>query len=396
MKQNVDAHGGRTETHMSELLSGIPGGMRYYFGEEARLRRAVEDEIISVFQGWSYEEITTPTLDYYALFERGMGERAAQSTFRFVDTDGRLLALRPDVTSSIARAAATLLASLTRPLRLCYAAQVFRQRPLSHTQWRREVTQLGCELIGTNSSASDIEMVLIAVEVLRKLGFTEDFRITLNHVGVFNGITEQLALKEDERVRMRELIDVRDSADLRRFLFPLTGEEKCVALSRLVRLAGKREVLDEARRLVTSARAVRAIDALDRLWGDVESLGLAGNFEVDLGDVSDLDYYSGLVFKIYVRGSGARVGSGGRYDRLTANFGKPEHAVGFVLDLDALTDLIMKCPDRMSCLRGFLRPETTHQVVQTEANDVRTLFLDLLEKRGGAEHTLAPVGPISL
>ncbi|HEX8853640.1 MAG TPA: ATP phosphoribosyltransferase regulatory subunit, partial [Pyrinomonadaceae bacterium] len=88
---------------MNEPLSKVPGGLRYHFGAEARLRRAVEDAVMRVFDGWSYEEITTPSIDYYALFERGMGRAEAQRAFRFTDADGRTLALRPDVTSAVAR-----------------------------------------------------------------------------------------------------------------------------------------------------------------------------------------------------------------------------------------------------------------------------------------------------
>ncbi|MEA2174300.1 MAG: histidyl-tRNA synthetase, partial [Blastocatellia bacterium] len=73
---------------MTESLSRIPGGLRYYFGAEARLRRTVEDTVMAVFDGWSYEEITTPSIDYYALFERGMGQDEAERAFRFMDTDG--------------------------------------------------------------------------------------------------------------------------------------------------------------------------------------------------------------------------------------------------------------------------------------------------------------------
>ena len=87
---------------MTESLSRIPAGMRYYFGQEARLRRTVEEIAMTVFDGWSYEEITTPTVDYYSLFEHGMGRTEAHRAFRFTDTDGRLLALRPDVTSAAA------------------------------------------------------------------------------------------------------------------------------------------------------------------------------------------------------------------------------------------------------------------------------------------------------
>ena len=111
--------------------------MRYYIGAEARLRRTVEDVAMSVFEGWNYEEVITPSVDYYDLFEQGMGPREAQRGFRFTDNDGRLLALRPDVTSSVARMAATLLSERPRPLRFCYAAPVFRQQTQSHAEWRR-------------------------------------------------------------------------------------------------------------------------------------------------------------------------------------------------------------------------------------------------------------------
>jgi len=117
---------------MFEPLSKIPDGLRYYFGAEARLRRSVEDTAMAVFDGWSYEEIITPTVDYFALFERGMGRSMAERAFRSTDTDGRMLALRPDVTSLVARAAATLFGERERPLRLCYVAPVFRQQQQSH------------------------------------------------------------------------------------------------------------------------------------------------------------------------------------------------------------------------------------------------------------------------
>ena len=69
--------------------------MRYYIGAEARLRRMVEDVAMSVFESWNYEEVITPSVDYYDLFEQGMGQREAQRGFRFTDNDGRLLTLSP-------------------------------------------------------------------------------------------------------------------------------------------------------------------------------------------------------------------------------------------------------------------------------------------------------------
>jgi ATP phosphoribosyltransferase regulatory subunit len=325
---------------MTEPLSRIPNGMRYYFGQEARLRRTVEQIGMSTFDGWSYEEITTPTVDYYSLFEHGMGKTEAHRAFRFTDTDGRLLALRPDVTSAAARAAATLFADFERPLRLCYAAPVFRQQPKSHAEWRRESTQIGCELIGANTSVADLEVLVIASEFLRLLDLDGDYAITLNDVGIFNGVAERLQLNPSSREEMRQLIDVRNAADLERFLKPYTSAEEAQAFAQLVQISGKRESLDVARFVISNEQSRAAINRLESLWDVVDSVGLADSFEIDLGDVARLDYYTGLTFKIYVKGAGYRLGSGGRYDGLTATFGRAEPAVGFVVDLDALTDVL--------------------------------------------------------
>lgn len=325
------------------LLSKLPTGMRYYLGEEARLRRFIEDTAMSVFAGWSYEEILTPSVDYYQLFERGMGSAEAQQSFRFTDTDGRLLSLRPDVTSSIARVAATLLANRPRPLRLCYTAPVFRQASASHAEWRREHTQLGCELIGTNGIDTDLEMLLLAREVLQGIGIGESSVITINHTAIFNGLIAELNLELSERESLRRLVDTRDVSQLRRFFaqrsLPLDHAE---TLAQLSSLNGKDDVVVAARKLALGPSATAGLDALAQLWQVITNLGVAGSFELDLADVSNLDYYTGISFKIFAQGVGYRIGRGGRYDGLTANFGVSEPAIGFVLSLDSLTELLSR------------------------------------------------------
>ena len=326
---------------MSETLSRIPTGMRYYFGPEARLRRSIEAAIIAIFEGWSYEEITTPTIDYYSLFSHAMGSSEAHRAFRFSDTDGRLLTVRPDVTSAVARAAATIFANRSRPLRFCYVAPVFRQQPRSHAEWRRESIQIGCELIGANTSVADMELLAILCEVLEGLDLARNSSITLNDVEIFNGIADELKLDFAARDKLRRLVDTRNTADLDEFLKPYAGVNDAVALSDLTQLSGKGEILKAARKCIANPKSLAALDRLDRLWSVIDSLGLSQKFEIDLGDVSRLDYYTGLTFRVYVDGAGSPIGSGGRYDGLTASFGQAEPAIGFVLELDALTDVLL-------------------------------------------------------
>ena len=386
----------------TESLSKIPAGMRYYFGLEARLRRTVEETGMSIFDGWSYEEITTPTVDYYSLFEHGMGRAEAQRAFRFTDADGRLLALRPDVTSAAARAAATLFAERERPLRLCYAAPVFRQQPQSHAEWRRESTQIGCELIGANTRVADLEVLVIASEFLRRLDLDGNYAITLNDVGIFNGVAERLQLDPTLREEMRQLIDVRNAADLERFLTPYTSTGEAQAFAQLMQLAGKRESLDLARSVISNEQSRAALDRLESLWSVIESLGLTGCFEIDLGDVARLDYYTGLTFKIYVEGAGYRVGSGGRYDGLTASFGKAEPAVGFVLDLDALTDVVhLRTADAYSTLASQAEPpevaakdpgEEPPGDSRESSKNPSELFIEALKRRAKGERVSLKLG----
>ncbi len=369
---------------MSEPLSKIPDGMRYYFGREARLRRTVEEIVMSVFNGWSYEEITTPTVDYYSLFEHGIGSSQAHRAFRFTDTDGRLLALRPDVTSGVARAAVTMFADRERPLRLCYAAPVFRQQHQSHAEWRRESMQAGGELMGANTIAADMEVLAIASEILQRLGLGDAHLITLNDVGIFKSIASRLALDPVSRDEMRRLVDSRNAADLERFLVDHSfAPEERRALAQLTALSGKRATLEDARRVINNPGSILALDRLDGLWGMIESVGLADHFEIDLGDVAKLDYYTGLTFNIYVWGAAARVGSGGRYDGLTAAFGKAEPAVGFVLDLDALTTVLLARTEDSNLSRVPVSEMST-----APNNDPSLLFREAMKKRADGEHVL--------
>jgi ATP phosphoribosyltransferase regulatory subunit len=270
---------------------------------------------------------------------------------------------------------------------LCYAAPVFRQRQQSHAAWRRESTQLGCELFGVGGILADMEVLAIAAETLACLGLGSSYRITLNNVNVFNGIVEGLALDDSAREQLRSLIDVRDTPELNRFLRDrsIAPQDQHI-FSRLTQLSGKREMIDEARQVITNPRSVAALDALDELWLVIESLGLDVCFEIDLGDVSELNYYTGLVFKIYTHGAGARVGRGGRYDCLTSNFGRAEPAVGFVLELDTLTDVLARNGPSIA-------PPVIRDASNTEGQNAIEIFHEAVRRRANGERVQIELQP---
>jgi ATP phosphoribosyltransferase regulatory subunit len=323
---------------MSTSLSKIPAGVQYIFDDEVRLRRLIEREVMTVFAGWSYSEIILPMFDYADLFSLGMGKEQAEMTYRFTGRDGKLLALRPEMTSLVARTVATRFRERPRPIRLSYSGEVFRwDQPHGGRQY--EFHQMGLEHIGSDRFEADTEVLVIAIEALRRVGL-ENFTITLSHVDFFNGVAERLELDDEHRREMQRLIDRKETAGLDKFLQPYDDAQNRDAFCKLTTLVGKREVLDEARALITNSKSAAALDDIERVYQIAEELGIDSFIDIDLGDVGGLDYYTGLTFKIYAGGLGAALGRGGRYDQLLAKFGYPEPAVGFSLCLDWLAQLV--------------------------------------------------------
>jgi ATP phosphoribosyltransferase regulatory subunit len=194
-------------------------------------------------------------------------------------------------------------------------------------------------LIGVGGKPADLEVLRLAAEIMSRLNLQWRYCITINNVDIFNGVAAHLKLEEPAREQLRRLIDTRETAELNRFLSNYNNPE-ARAFSQPTQLTGKHNVIQSARNAITNARSLAALDSLEDLWSEIESLGFENSFEIDLGDVSSLDYYTGLSLKIFVHGAGSSVGRGGRYDGLTGSFGRAEPAVGFVLNLDALTEVL--------------------------------------------------------
>jgi ATP phosphoribosyltransferase regulatory subunit len=321
----------------AHTLVQVPAGVQCFVGEEARVRRAIEEAVVSVFEGWDYEEIIPPLFDYADVFE---SRDLAPRTYSFVGRDGSLLALRPDFTSLLAKIAAGRLSDRPLPLRLYYSGEVLRYEP-PRAGRRSELFQMGLEHLGGAPRAADCEVLALAAECLERLGVA-DWVLALGHVGVFNGLLAGTPLPDAQWQRLRDRVESKDASGVaesaRAAALPAPVAE---ALVRLTRLAGDPAVLDEAEAALGSvAPAQEALSELRVVVRALEVAGLRHRLAVDLGEVRGLDYYTGLVFRAYAPGVGVEVGGGGRYDTLLARFGRPLPAVGFMLGLDRLAQLL--------------------------------------------------------
>jgi ATP phosphoribosyltransferase regulatory subunit len=318
-----------------KTLTQIPLGTQVLFGKAAKKRRQIERTIFSVFEAWSYEEIIPPIFDYYDVFAKGMGVELEDTLYRFIDREGNILALRPEFTSLVAKMVATRLSDHPKPLRLCYCGEVLRcETPRGGRQ--REFFQIGLENVGGEKIHSDAEVILIAIESLKKLGI-QKFQINLGEMGYFAGIVERIDFSREDLSKIKGLIDLKDEVGLKFEMdrLSLSERRRHIILS-LVHLTGNSDVLQTARQLVSNERSQQALANLERLYQELKRHKVQEHIAIDLSEVRGLDYYTGAVFKIYVPGLGFEIGGGGRYDNLLKNFGSDFPAVGFSFSLERL------------------------------------------------------------
>ena len=322
------------------MISGTPRGFRDILADEALARERISDSVRSVFSAHGYLPVETPLMEDRDVLERG--GRIKGSPFRLFDSDGRLLVLRPDLTLPVARLAATRLANREMPLRLRYAAPVVRERQSLRGQ-PRQFTQLGVELISGEGTASEAEVIALLAEVLDALK-VDAWRIVCGSVSPLTSLLDACAPSDEFRTAALELVHASDLVGLDELVEAADlPEEQRRAVSRIPRLHGGAQVIDEIDRLLEEAGVARELrgtdelrDLVSRLSGVVEP----GRLSFDFSIINSFDYYTGIIFKGYAEGIAASLASGGRYDAVLANLGMPGTcACGFALSLERVLEI---------------------------------------------------------
>jgi len=344
----------------------IPEGVRDLLPEEARAFRKIERRIMDFFVKWGYEEVITPTFEFLETFQQG-ALRDQESLYKFIDRRGKILALRPEMTTPIARLVATSLRNRPLPLRLCYSARVFRYELPQKGRWQ-EFQQLGVELLGDGGKAADVEVLALAIEVLLLAG-VRDFRLGLGQVAVTKGVLAALELPEEGVEEIKGALLTKNLVKLNSLIehYGLKGQKR-KQLEALATLRGKKEVLAWAREGGLPEGAASALARLEEVWRELVACGLGNWVFFDLGILRDFDYYTGIVFEGYAEGLGAPLCGGGRYDGLLERFGYPLPAVGFALGLERL---LMVLGERGEERKGFLVAGPSFPEISARAREVR-------------------------
>lgn len=326
---------------MNHILLHTPEGVRDIYGKEYARKLFIEDCLRNKLVSYGYEDIQTPTFEYFDVFSKEIGTTPSKDLYKFFDKEGNTLVLRPDFTPSIARCAAKYFCEESVPVRCCYMGNTFINT--SSLQGKlKEVTQIGGELIGDGSVEADAEMINLVIESLLHTGL-DHFQVSIGQVEYFKGICEEAGLDEDTELSLREYISAKNYYAAENLLQE-SGvlQEYCGQLLNTTNLFGGIEEIKEAGKNIRNKRAQDAIERLERLYGVLKLYGNEKYVSFDLGMLSKYRYYTGIIFKAYTHGIGDAIAKGGRYDSLLSHFGKEAPAVGFVAVVDDILEALSR------------------------------------------------------
>ncbi|SEN47987.1 ATP phosphoribosyltransferase regulatory subunit [Lihuaxuella thermophila] len=339
-----------------------PTGFRDFPPPLASKKRMIEHRVQTRFELWGYQEVCTPTLEYYDT----VGNASAipeQKMFKCIDREGNMLVLRPDQTAPIARLVSSVLKHEPLPLRLFYHASVFRAQE-NEAGRNAEFYQSGVELIGESGAEADAEVIALAIEALQACEIRQ-FQLTVGHVGLLDGLIRERVDDEDVRIRLKEDLGRRDVVGFRERVQHLNiGEAAKEELLSLPRLIQNRRHLSGLASRSGSPVVLDAVRYLEEVWSHLEDHGLASYVSFDPSLVGSLGYYTGVYFEGYAAGQGFPLLSGGRYDRLYDSFDRPLAATGFALKTDRLMEACPVTANEPEKVGLFYHPSAKKQAIE--------------------------------
>ncbi len=310
-------------------------GMRDILPEEAETLTYVINKAKQAAACYGFKEIITPIVEPFELLSAKSGEEIRQRMFIFDDLGGRKVALRPEFTASIARLATTVLKNEAKPLRIFSLGTVYRYDEPQRGRYR-EFWQANFELLGSNKPEADAEIILLANSLLKNSGL-KDYAIKLGHVGVLKGIMSQEGIDEKAQNATLQKMDKKEYDKA----LSLVDSSKCRStLQGLIDLKANSifETIEKMKaHLQSYEKALAAVENLNAVLKFVTESGCEIK-AVDPAFARGLEYYTGIIFELYVPELEIALGGGGRYDKLIEAFGgEPTPAVGMAAGIDRIT-----------------------------------------------------------
>ena len=328
-----------------------PRGTRDFLFEEMEERKKAESTLRYIFENYGYREIKTPLFEELKLFTTKSGEEIVDQLYNFKDKSDRELTLRPEITAPVARLYLNELEkTATKPIKLYYYGSCFRYERPQKGRFR-QFWQFGCELIGAKSPQGEAEVIAMCSDSIEALGIT-GADVNINHLGIIRGLFKHF---EVDTKTQRELMVVIDKGDKDLLIESLSGDNPIISndelnqiLLKLIDLVGDKGILNEVEELIKDYEEPQeAFNQLKELVELLDSFDM-DNYTLNLGVARGLDYYTGIVFEIYVEGLGAQkqVCGGGTYSLIKVFGGQEVESTGFALGFDRLMNAIEELTEK--------------------------------------------------
>ena len=361
------------EEYDMQRIFHTPEGVRDIYSQECSRKRRLQEKLHHVFHQYGFEDIETPTFEYFEVFSKEVGTIPSRDLYKFFDREGNTLVLRPDFTPSVSRACATYFNPEKEVVSLCYTGNTF----INNSSFRgrlKETTQMGVERMGDDSPEADAEILAMTVECLLTAGLTE-FQVSVGQVDYYKAIFAQTGMSQEEEEELRELISQKNYFGVEE-LVKSKKMDKSLAkvLSQLPQMFGSAEVLEKAKALTDNPHALKAVARLEEIYELLKVYGYEKYITFDFAMLSKYHYYTGIIFQAYTYGTGEPLIKGGRYNQLMKHFGKPAASIGFAIVVDNLLmalsrqKLEMEDPDDVTVIT--YRKENRIQAIK-EAKELR-------------------------
>ena len=342
----------------------------------------------SLYQAYGYRQYTVSKFEEYDLYAQNKNFLSSKQILTFSDTNGRLMALKPDITLSIVKNTR----DDHRTRKLWYTENVYRVP--RNAYGFQEIPQMGLEYIGAVDRYAMSEVLMLAARSLEAI--SPNYVLELSHMGILSGLLAQNAIEEPEAGRILAAIEEKNAHELSSLCSACAlNAGAATLLETLCRLSGPVE--DALPKLLALPLPQESLQAARELEDVCRLLGAFGSYRIhlDLSVINDMDYYNGLIFRGFVDGIAASVLSGGRYDRLLERMGKSGGAIGFAVYLDALSRFLATAPAHdVDVLLVYGPEDDPSQIIQT-TNTIQTQGLTVLvQPRGDTSVTYGRmIGP---
>ncbi len=348
----------------------LPEGVEEMLPPAARHAELVRRELLDLLDGWGYDLVMPPLIEYLESLLTGVGGELDLKTFKLTDQlTGRLMGLRADMTPQAARIDAHYLRRDT-PVRLCYLGPVVRARP-DELGGAREPLQIGAELFGHSGARADSEVLRLMLALLARAGFS-GLHVDIGHVGVYRALAREAGLDRDVEEELSQALRQRSHVEVGRLLdrASLSGGARR-HLEALIDLQGGFENFATAEAALRDAgSAVQgALAEVKAVWSAVSRANPKVQWHFDLAELNGYGYYTGVVFAAFMPGYGQAIAQGGRYDEIGRSFGRARPAVGFGADLR----LLLKLKDQPAkAAAGIFAPDSPDQGLLDAIEALRT------------------------